>query len=145
MVSARRLRHRSGRTGNAWHLTDVLFDHHPDRRPVYPFQSRRERSIARNTGAAVSRGRYLHFLVDDDWLLPEALAELRTLARQSREAAWLYGGLRVVDETGRILGEANSGLNGNCLAQIVGGAWAPLQATLIRTDVFFREGSSIPS
>jgi glycosyltransferase involved in cell wall biosynthesis len=33
----------------------------------------RERSIARNTGAAIAKGRYFHFLDDDDMFLPGAL------------------------------------------------------------------------
>jgi glycosyltransferase involved in cell wall biosynthesis len=107
--------------------------------------NRRERSVARNTGAAVARGKYLCFLDDDDWLLPDALEHFWRLAQQSNDADWLLGGIQIVDETGKCLAEANSGLNGNCFAQVMGGAWAPIQASLIRADVFFNVGGYNPS
>jgi glycosyltransferase involved in cell wall biosynthesis len=106
---------------------------------------RRERNFARNTGAAIAKGDYLWFLDDDDWLLPGALSHLWTLSSQENNAVWLCGGIQVVDESGTILGEVNSGLKGNCFAQIMGGAWAPIQASLIKTQTFFEVGGFEPS
>ena len=102
--------------------------------------NRRERSVARNTGAAVALGSYLCFLDDDDWLLPNALGEYWRLSRENPEAVWLQGGIRVVDEEGNWIAETSSEVCGNCLGQIVGGAWLPIQAACIRADAFFQAG-----
>ena len=103
-----------------------------------------ERSFARNSGAAVARGKYLAFLDDDDWILPGALESFMQLANQNPDAVWLYGGIRIVDEQTNILAETNSGLSGNCFAQIMGGAWAPIQSSLIQAHTFFKIGGFNP-
>lgn len=103
-----------------------------------------ERSFARNSGAAIARGTYLAFLDDDDWILPGALESFLKLATQSPNAPWLYGGIRIVDEQGRALAEINSRLTGNCFSQIMGGAWAPLQASVIQSRAFFQVGGFNP-
>lgn len=103
-----------------------------------------ERSFARNSGAAVARGTYIAFLDDDDWILPGALRSFARLAQQYPDAVWLYGGIRIVDEGGKILAEINSRLKGNCFAQIMSGAWAPLQASIMQSGAFFDVGGFNP-
>lgn len=106
--------------------------------------NKRERSFARNAGAAIASGQYLAFLDDDDWILPGALEKFWQLSVQQPKAVWLYGGIRIVDETHSTLAEINSGLNGNCFSQIVGGAWAPIQSSMVKSRAFFEAGGYNP-
>lgn len=105
----------------------------------------RERCVARNTGAALARGAYLHFLDDDDWLLPGALASLHQTTQQQPAAAWVYGVASFEDPQGKPVGTINLGRSGNCFTQVVAGQWIPLQASLIRTDPFFSVGGFHPT
>jgi glycosyltransferase involved in cell wall biosynthesis len=97
--------------------------------------NRRERSVARNAGAAIARGSYLHFLDDDDQLLPNAFDHFWKLICQSR-AAMYYGGYRFVDSNGRTLREYYPDESGNCFIRFMSGEWQPLQASLFDAQIF---------
>src|SRR4249920_508838 len=60
---------------------------------IFETQQRRQ-TVARNVAAAVAEGSYLHFLDDDDWMLPGAFEEFRSLALRGPNASWLYCGTR---------------------------------------------------
>lgn len=102
--------------------------------------NRHERSVARNTGAAIAKGKYLHFLDDDDILLPGALKAFWELDQKNGEAAWLYGSWRTVDNDGQLIEEFHPELTGNIFALLVSGEGLPLQGSLLRNERFFAAG-----
>lgn len=105
---------------------------------------KRERCFARNTGAAIAKGTYFFFLDDDDWLLPNALATFWSLAQNSPETAWFYGGVEFIDNEGKSLGLMNQGKTGNNFVEIMTETWIPIQASLVKADVFFETGGFDP-
>ncbi len=101
--------------------------------------NRHNRSVARNAGAAVSKGKYLHFLDDDDWMVPGAFRKFWELAENS-QAGWIHGGFKMVDNAGDTVAEIYPDETGNCLMQVIAWEWLPLQASLILSKAFFEVG-----
>lgn len=108
--------------------------------------NRRNRSVARNVGAAAAQGKYLQFLDDDDWMMPDAYNALLNIAEKTK-AAWVHGGFRMVDNTGAKVMDIHPDETGNCCIQMMAWEWLPLQASLILAEAFFAvDGfASLPS
>jgi glycosyltransferase involved in cell wall biosynthesis len=101
--------------------------------------NRHNRSIARNTGAAIARGQFLHFLDDDDWMLPGAF-EAFWRATKNHSAGWYHGAFRLVDNSGEKVVDIFPDEANNCFVQLLSWEWLPLQASIIDANAFFKVG-----
>lgn len=124
---------------------DASFDELSDPRVTIVTTNKRRQSIARNTGAALARGKYLLFLDDDDWLEPNALVTLFDIMVANPNFVVAYGGVSFVDKTGKLLGSLNLGVSGNCASHMLAGALILLGSAIIRTDSFFAIGGFNPA
>jgi hypothetical protein len=86
---------------------------------------------------------YLHFLDDDDYLLPGGLQALLTVAEQSN-CHWVHGALNRVDNEDMFISVNRHDIEGNIFAYLVAGETIHLSSSLIRREAFFQVGGFDP-
>lgn len=118
-------------------LPDMEWQHRPCVQLITT--QKRERSVARNTGAAIAQGKFLYFLDDDDVMLPGALQEFWELSQRT-DAKWLYGSYQSVDNDGNLITEFHPKITGNISAWLIAGESIPLQCSLFDFKAFYEAG-----
>jgi len=95
---------------------------------------------ARNTGAGAARGDFLYFLDDDDEAKEGAFAAFAEALQEHPDAEWIHGGTERWSRDGRFIDTLPVGGDGDVIAELFSGEWMPVQAALIRADLFRRTG-----
>jgi len=127
---------------------DLPFEPWHDSSRVRVLRSKQPRSgpaAARNLGAAEAHGRFLHFLDDDDWMLPGAFAAFGTALHRDPAARWLYGVVERRSRAGEPLGHYPLEPEGNVLAALLSGEWLPFQGSLVERRLFASLGGFDPA
>ena len=124
--------------------TPSWIDAQPDIRAVH-LERPSERSVARNAGAEIARGRYLMFLDDDDRLRPEALSRLIAALESHPEAFAAVGSYEQFDDEGhRALAPHPRRMVTRSVWNEVVFGWVGHQGrALFRTDVFRGSGGFV--
>lgn len=103
-----------------------------------------ERCFARNTGAAIAKGKWLHFLDDDDIILPGAYTALQNAADANESACWIQSAHEFIDNDGTLLDIRRLDSSGNVFALALLGGVSLLQSALILRSAFMDIGGFNP-
>jgi glycosyltransferase involved in cell wall biosynthesis len=94
---------------------------------------------ASNNGAAMARSKYINFLHDDDYLLPDALSTLIEAAEAS-DCCCAYGAYELVDDSDRRVCVIPAATKGNMFAWFISGEVLHFACSLIRRDIYLLVG-----
>lgn len=108
-------------------------------RQVKIINTRSNVNHASNLGAEMAAGRYLHFLHDDDCLLPGALNALIEKAEASG-CFWVNGAYNLIDDKGNYISTVQPKITGNIFALLVAGECLHLGASVIHREAFRKVG-----
>jgi hypothetical protein len=102
-------------------------------------------SAARNRGIAAAGGKYIAFLDDDDFYLPERLEKQVALLASHPEARAVYSAVQYVDETGKADVYVEQGLDGNLITSLLVLKFSIYVSSLLAEKSCFEEWGAFTS
>ncbi|WP_158248188.1 glycosyltransferase [Pseudomonas sp. FW305-17] len=113
----------------------------------FEFRSRPNKGLSNtlNEGLAWSRGEYFCVIASDDAMLPDKTTKLLAHLEEDATFAGAFGGIMMMDDDGKIVGQVNPGSRDCCFADIFLAKVKLLApANLLRTEVVRRMGGFNP-
>lgn len=127
--------------GSQDNTRDVIKPFLSDCRIRYYEQKNQGQSVARNVGISKSRGKYIHFLDDDDWLPSNALDWQLSTLTTCPDVAVIVGSVTYVTETGTSVSLPRIKEGKISFLDLFGGnAYASPGQALFRREVFDQVG-----
>ncbi len=91
----------------------------------------------------MATGKYLHFLDDDDYMLPRGV-QILLLVAETSNCDWTYGAHNRVDDEGRLISVNSPNDKGNLFGLLVAGETIHMGPSLIKRETFFKVGGFDP-
>ena len=87
--------------GSVGEETNLLVRNYPYINYIY--QKNNGLGVARNTGLAASKGQFIQFLDDDDWLEPNSCSEKFNIISQNPDLSAVYSDLFITNQEGQVI------------------------------------------
>lgn len=118
--------------GSMDNTKEILSKYNEDNRFRYIYQENQERSVARNHGLDIAKGKYIQFLDSDDELYPTKIEKQVSFLDANPEYFLVYCGVEYKNELGQTTHTLEPKIDGNIDYEILKGNFLVINSPLFR-------------